>query len=109
MYKKEIYCYYSMIVINSDNTSHSIYITPRYYNIDNSHTLSIKDDDTLISVTPSVTRTLEKGYIKYDFDLTTSEGKSYDFTITDATTTNVIHRGQLFATAQTSQNYKINE
>ena len=52
---------------------------------------------------------LEKGYIKYDFDLTTSEGKSYDFTITDATTTNVIHRGQLFATAQTSQNYKINE
>ena len=96
-----------MIVIDSTDTTHSIYVIPRYYNIDNAHTLYIKDDDTLISVTPSVARVLENGYIKYTFDLTTSEGKSYDFTITDNTTTNVIHRGQLFATAQTSQNYKI--
>ena len=96
-----------MIVIDSGNTSHSIYIIPRYYNIDNLHTLSIKDDDTLIIVDPTVVRTLENGYIKYDFSLTTSEGKSYDFTITDNTTLNVIYRGQLFATAQTSQNYKI--
>jgi len=96
-----------MIVIDSGNTTHSIYIIPRYYNIDNAHTLSIKDDATTISVTPSVARTLANGYIKYDFDLTTAEGKGYDFTISDNTTTNVIYRGQLFATAQVSQNYKI--
>ena len=96
-----------MIVIDSGNTTHSIYIIPRYYNIDNAHTLSIKDDETAISVTPSVARTLANGYIKYDFDLTTAEGKGYDFTISDNTTTNVIYRGQLFATAQVSQNYKI--
>lgn len=98
-----------MIVLTASDTTHNIYLTPRYYNIDNTHTLSIKDDDTLISVTPSVTRVLTNGYIKYTFDLTTSEGKSYDFTITDDTTTNVLHRGQFFATNQVTQDYKINE
>lgn len=98
-----------MIVLTASATEHSIYLTPRYYNIDNTHTLSIKDDDTLISVTPSVTRALDNGYVVYTFDLTTSEGKSYDFTITDDITTNVLYRGQFFATDQTKQEYKINE
>lgn len=98
-----------MIVLTASDTTHTIYLTPRYYNIDNAHTLSIKDDDTLVSVTPSVARVLVDGYIEYTFDLTTSEGKSYDFTITDNVTTNVLHRGQFFATNQVTQEYKINE
>lgn len=96
-----------MIVIDSDLTSHDIYVTPRYYNIDNTHTLSLKDNDTNIVTTPSATRVLADGYIKYTFTLSTTEGHSYDFFITDDTTSNVIHRGNLFATAQVSQNYKI--
>ena len=96
-----------MVVIDSAETTHNIYIIPRYYNIDNAHTLSIKDDDTVISVTPSVSRILSNGYIIYTFDLTTSNNKSYDVKITDNTTTNVIWRGKMFATDQTTQNYKI--
>lgn len=97
-----------MNVLTASETTHNIYITPRYLNIDNDHTLSIKDDGTLISVTPSATKVIEDGYIIYTFNLTTSEGKSYDFTITDDTTTNVLYRGQFFATDQNPQDYKIN-
>ena len=57
-----------MIIIDSAETTHNIYVIPRYYNIDNAHTLSIKDDDTLISVTPSISRTLSSGYIIYQFE-----------------------------------------
>lgn len=98
-----------MVIINPTLTTHDIYIIPRYYNIDNPHTLSIKDDDTNTSVTPTTQRVLYQGYIIYLFDLTTSEGKGYDIKITDDVTTNVIWRGKMFATQQVTQEYKINE
>ena len=98
-----------MVIINPTLTTHDIYIIPRDYNIDNAHTLSIKDDDTNTSVTPAILRTLYQGYIIYLFDLTTSEGKGYDLKITDDVTTNVVWRGKMFATAQATQAYKINE
>lgn len=97
-----------MIVIDSADTTHNIYIIPRYYNIDNTHTLSIKDDDTNITTTPTVdNRTLGSGYIIYQFDLVTSNNKGYDITITDNTTSNIVWRGKMFATDQVTQDYKI--
>ena len=98
-----------MVIINPTLTTHDIYIIPRDYNIDNAHTLSIKDDDTNTSVTPAILRTLYQGYIIYLFDLTTAEGKGYDLKITDDVTTNVVWRGKMFATVQATQAYKINE
>ncbi len=97
-----------MVIINPNNTKHTIYIIPRYYNIDNPHTFSIKNNNTTVSVTPSVVRTIDSGYISYEFDLVTTEGVGYDIKITDSVTTNVVWRGKMFATTQVTQQYKIN-
>lgn len=96
-----------MIVLDSDNTTHTIYIIPRTYNLENDHTITIKNDDTKVETTPSNTKSLYKGYVEYVFDLTVQEGNSFSYKITDDTTAEVLHRGKLFCTAQVTQNYKI--
>ena len=97
-----------MNVIDPNNASHVIKVIPRYYNITNAHTFSLYDEDLRTSTSLSQTRTIADGYINYTVSITTSEGKSYSVKITDDITGNVVYRGKIFATAQTTQDYQIN-
>lgn len=98
-----------MIVIDPNNTNHTISVIPRYYNDNNAHTFALYDEDLRTTTTISNTYSLNEGVIDYSVSLTTSEGKSYSFKITDSVTSNVVVRGKIFSTAQTTQSYRINE
>lgn len=98
-----------MIILDTGNTTHSVKVIPRYYNIDNTHVVSLYDEDSRSSSNLTIdSRTLSNGYIVYGFDLTVTEGKEYQIKITDSTTTNIVYRGKVFCTSQTTQDYNIN-
>ena len=99
-----------MKVINLTDSPYVIQIIPRTYNVTNAHTFSLTDDDFRTTTDVSNTKALNAGYIDYTVSLTgVTEGKSYSVKITDDVTTAVVWRGNVFATAQTTQNYRINE
>ena len=97
-----------MIVVDLSG-SYNIFIIPRTLNIDNSHTFSLTNEDTRVAASISNTKVISGGYIDYSVSFSTAEGNSYSLKITDDVTTLVVYRGKVFATAQTTQNYVINE
>ena len=98
-----------MTIIDAGETSHIIKIIPRVYDATNTHTFTLTDDDLRTSTSVAHTKALNEGYIDYTLTLATSEGKSYSVRITDDTTTLVVARFKIFATEQTTQQYRINE
>ncbi len=106
---KNVKLYYIVMVVINLSGTYNIFIIPRNLNVDNAHTFSLTDEDTRIATSISNTKVINNGYIDYSITLSTSEGKSYSLKITDDTTTEVVWRGKVFATAQTTQNYVINE
>lgn len=98
-----------MKVFDPNDTTHNLKVIPRYYNVDNTHTLITKEEGTTAEVTETIdTRTLAEGYITYTFDKTVSNNQRYSYKITDVTTTKVVSRGKIFVTDQTPQNYSVN-
>ena len=95
-----------MIVLDPNNTTHNLQIIPRYYNVTNTHTLVLFDEDKRTSSTETIdSRTLAGGTITYTFDKTVTEAQRFSYKITDTTTTNIVNRGKIFVTAQTPQTY----
>jgi len=94
-----------MIIIDPNDTTHNITITPRYYN-SNTNTFKITDEDNRTETSLANTKTISGGEATYQLSLTTTEGKSYSVKIEDGST--VVWRGKMFVTAQATQNYKIN-
>ena len=98
-----------MVILNPLSSTHSISIIPRYYNIDNVHTLELKDEDTNTNVSLVINnRTLSDGNIIYLITATLNDNRSYRLKISDNTTTDIVFRGKVFTTTQTPQNYQIN-
>ena len=97
-----------MIVIDPADGTYNIFIIPRTLNVDNDHTFSLYDEDLRTSTSISNTKVINNGYIDYSIALTTTEGKSYSLKVTDDVTTEVVYRGKVFVTGQTTQNYRIN-
>lgn len=98
-----------MIIINTTDSPHVIKVIPRIYNVDNAHNFIYIDSDTKAETTVTdVTKALDSGYISYSITLSSSEGKDYSFKIVDSVTTDIVFRGALFVTDQTTQNYRIN-
>lgn len=109
MTKTRVFAYIDMTVLDHNDSSHSLKVIPRYYNVDNTHTLELYNEDTEVETTETIdSRSLADGYITYDFTKTVEENDSYTYKITDATTTKVVSRGRIFVTDQTTQNYSIN-
>lgn len=98
-----------MIVLDPADSSHVISIIPRTYDVSNDHTFSLTDDDFRTTTAVANTKALNEGYIDYTVTISTAEGKSYSVKVTDDVTTEVVSRFKMFATAQTTQNYRINE
>lgn len=98
-----------MIVLNPNNTYNTIKLIPRYNDINNTHSISLYDEDTRnVTSANIIQRTLSNGYIYYVIDDTFSENKSYRITVTDTVTNTIYFRGKLFTTSQSKQNYQIN-
>lgn len=98
-----------MTVIDPNDTAQVISIIPRTLNVDNAHTFALTNEDTRITANVSNTKAINNAYIDYTVTIVSVEGNSYSLKITDDTTTLVVFRGKVFATAQTTQNYVINE
>ena len=97
-----------MIIIDHNQSSHVISVIPRTYSVANAHTFALTDDDFRTTTNVSNTKALNDGYIDYTVTINTSEGKGYSLKITDDVTTEVVWRGKIFATDQTTQEYRIN-
>lgn len=102
-----------MTVLNPSETTHVLDVIPRYLDITNTHTLTFHNEDRTLSsetdfnVTIDV-RAISGGRIYYTFDLTVVEGDTYSYKIYDSKADRIVHRGKIFCTTQTPQNYTIN-
>jgi hypothetical protein len=95
-----------MIVVNPNETQHTISVVPRYFP-ENTTDVIIVDgfNSSSNSVTNSHTKSEGKLLITFSFDFI-SEGR-YDVKIVDETTNEIVYRGQLIATTQVTQDYKL--
>lgn len=98
-----------MLVIDSTDTTHEIYVPPRSLSTGVDMRLRIKDEDgtTYAVITPN-TIIIVNQYLRINFDLSTSEGKTYELKIYDNDDDTTYYRGKITATAQVKQEYKIN-
>ena len=98
-----------MTIIDPNNATVTFSLITRYYNVTNNHNLVITNESTgTASTFNNVSKSIVNKYITYVFTLATTEGDSFSYKITDATTTNIMYRGKAFSTAQVTQQYRIN-
>jgi hypothetical protein len=103
-----------MIVLNPNETTHVLSVIPRYYDITNTHTLTLHNEDATTTTNENQVMTIDfrelsDGKIHYTFDLSVNEGVSYSFDIYDSKASRYVYRGKIFCTTQTPQKYNINE
>lgn len=99
-----------MVIFNPDNSSHDIYIVPRYQS--NPATLRVdlydENDRTTATVVPEDTDFLGI-YLQVRIKRPVSEGDSFGIKIYDSANNDLIYwRGKAFCTTQTTQQYRIN-
>ena len=100
-----------MIVVNTQDTIHSIYILPRYYksltsNID----VYFTNEDTRKDINHNlVSDYVDDGELIFKTDANFKENATYRVKIVDNDINEVVFRGKIFATKQNKQNYLINE
>ena len=66
--------------------------------------MSIFDEKTGETTSPTVTSASTDGYTKITFDLVTREDGKYQFTL--FADTDIVYRGKIWATSQDTQEYK---
>mgnify|MGYP000038060918 CR=1 FL=1 len=101
-----------MIVIESNFVTQRIYLIPRYYEDNISNVIKLTNIDNKEITFPNIAiQVSQDGYNIYKFDIENlSEGMGFDIVVfRSATDDTVIYRGKIFATAQETQKYKINE
>jgi hypothetical protein len=101
-----------MIVIDSNFVAQKIYLIPRYYEETINNVIEITNDDNKIKSRPNIIlQDAENGYNTYKFDIPNlTEGLGFDIVVyRSGIDDTVIYRGKMFATAQETQKYKINE
>jgi len=91
-----------MKVVNPNNTTHTIQIIPRYYDFGTT-VLTLTSLGTSTNVTHTATTTNGITEIEFDFDFT--ERDKYEIKLTEGT--EIVYRGQLFATEQETQDFNI--
>jgi hypothetical protein len=101
-----------MIVIDSNFVTQIIYLIPRYYEPVQPNVIIITNDDTKLQTTVNIlSRGQNDGYNTYKFDIPDlTEGLGFDIVVYNTFTKDkILYRGKMFATAQETQKYKINE
>lgn len=101
-----------MIVIESNFTLQRIRLIPRYYEETINNVIQLTNDDNKIKSRPNITlQVVENGYNVYKLEIPDlTEGLGFDIVVyRSGSDDTVIYRGKMFATAQETQKYKINE
>lgn len=96
-----------MIVLNPENTNHTITIVPRYYPESASLTCKLYNEATKVETSQSVSQTVSNGNLSFGLTFTFSESDKYQIAIYDAN--EVVFRGKIFATEQESQTFKLTQ
>lgn len=98
-----------MIVIDQNDTTHNISLIPRTAITDPSFKLFVKNELTKVSNNFTISLyTYSNGFITFSFDLTVQEDERYSIKLEDSLA-NVLYRGKIYVTDQTTQNFDINE
>ena len=94
------------MVVNPDNTTHEIRLIPRV-SVLSTLSMVLVNEFTNIETTVAVTNLYDKGYLYLTFDFDFTERDNFSFTVfSDAM---VIYRGNIFATTQNPQDFKLTE
>lgn len=93
-----------MIVVDFNNTNHTIEVIPREYPT-GAITLTIENRVTDATTSPAATYVTTAGVMAVSFTYTFVEKYKYIFTLKEGST--VLFIGEFFATTQTPQDYKI--
>ena len=95
-----------MKIVLPANSSHDVIFIPRIYPT-GVVVLSLYNEATKVTTTPSNSYVIESGYLTITFTDTFAEGDKYQIKITEGT--GVIFRGKLLATAQETQKYQLTD
>ena len=95
-----------MIIVNPNETEHTISVVPRYFS-DNTNDLVIVDSFNALSQSVVNSSIESEGKLLITFSFDFREESRYDVKYVDNTTNEVVYRGQLIATTQESQDYKL--
>ena len=95
-----------MIIVNPNDTEHTISIVPRYFS-ENTNDLIIVDNFNALSHSVPNSHTESEGKLLITFPFNFREESRYDIKYIDDVTNEVVYRGQLIATTQISQDYKL--
>jgi len=103
-----------MKVISPTDTTHVIKMIPRFYTVGTDLTLNIKDEAGRIDESATITDfTLLNRYLNLTFTdaqfstLDFYENGKYQLKITDVDSGDILYRGKMIATTQTTQSYKL--
>jgi len=98
-----------MIIVNPDNTNHTISVVPRFDVTPGSGELTMVLTDSYKNTSDTLVNTFDvsRGKLIITFDYTfRSEGR-YDIAVTYLNTSEVLYRGAAIATNQDTQEYKL--
>lgn len=91
-----------MKVVDPENTTHTIYVIPRYYDFDTTVlTLSSLGYSTNVNHSTNTVN----GLTEISFDFTFTERDKYEIKLSEGS--EIVYRGQLFATEQETQDFDI--
>ena len=98
-----------MIVIDPNDSTHDLYLIPRYYDTGTALRVLLRDENTRgeETLTPN-TETLVDEYLQLNITKTAIEGNSYSVKVYDSDNDKIYWRGRIYTTAQVPQQYKLN-
>lgn len=105
-----------MKIINPNDANHTVKLIPRFYGYnDSSLFFTIYDESTKQTVSIDAIWVLDNGIVTVSFNnndilpILFIENGTYQITILDQDTDDVVYMGKLLATSQTTQSYKLTE
>lgn len=94
-----------MIVLNPENTEHTITIVPRFYPEDETLSCKLYNEATKVETQQDISQTVSNGNLSFGLTFTFSEFDKYQIAIYDAN--EIVFRGKIFATEQETQTFKL--
>jgi len=95
------------MIVNPNDTNHVVKITPRFYP---TNTLDLKIKNSFkqtIDIVPVTYVFTNDNKLQLSFDYTFSDESSYSIAINDSITEEMVFRGLILATTQTTQDYSL--
>ena len=93
-----------MNVVNTNDEEHIIFVIPRYYNF-TEPILNIYNEATKLAENIDFEYTVTDGKMSVGFTFTFKENDRFRVKISEGN--EIVYRGKLFATSQTTQDYKL--